>query len=311
MSSITTSGTTTSSSAHTIARSPQHGQYVLHFCCNDVSGIVAAVTDFLKKNDGFILESAQFGDQTTGQFFMRCAFDIRTDGTADNPQTLENLREGFAEIATHFNMQWQLCDMRTRPNMMILVSKHEHCLNDLLHRHRTGTLPVHISAVVSNHEALRGLVEWHGINYHYFPITPETKPKQEAKIKLLCDIEEIDLVVLARYMQVLSPELVSHLQGRAINIHHSFLPGFKGAKPYYQAHERGVKLIGATAHYVSNDLDEGPIIEQEVTRVDHTHYPADLQAIGRDMECTVLARALKFHLEHRVLPNGNKTVVFR
>jgi formyltetrahydrofolate deformylase len=193
----------------------------------------------------------------------------------------------------------------------VLVSKQLHCLNDLMYRHRTGQLPVEIVGVVSNHTDARGMVEWHGIAFHHLPVTAETKAAQEAQIMELVDREQIDVVVLARYMQILSPELSATLRGRAINIHHSFLPSFKGAKPYHQAYARGVKIIGATAHYVTDDLDEGPIIEQEVTRVDHGFSPESLTSVGQDIEALVLARALKYHVEHRVLLNGAKTVVFR
>jgi formyltetrahydrofolate deformylase len=195
--------------------------------------------------------------------------------------------------------------------MILMVSKAGHCLNDLLHRYRTGALPVEIPAVISNHEDLREIVEWHGVPFHYLPVTRETKMEQEAAVLKIFEDEKADLLVLARYMQILSPGLSAKLAGKAINIHHSFLPGFKGARPYHQAYERGVKLIGATAHYVTDDLDEGPIIEQEVTRVDHSQSPEELVAIGRDIESVVLARAVQYHCQHRVLLNGNKTVVFR
>jgi formyltetrahydrofolate deformylase len=281
-------------------------EYILTLSCRDARGIVAAVTGFLTAQDGFIIESTQFGDASTERFFMRVHF-------ASGAQTPAHasLKERFAsEVAARFAMQWELHDAHRKPRLLVLVSKHMHCLNDLMHRYRTGTLGVDIPAVISNHEDARSMVEWSGIPYHHFPMTGD-KAEQEQKILAVIEKEAIDVVVLARYMQILSPELSAILQGRAINIHHSFLPSFKGAKPYHQAFERGVKLIGATAHYVTNDLDEGPIIDQEVMRVDHTYGPDKLAAVGRDIEAVVLARALTYHIEHRVLLNGHKTVVFR
>lgn len=278
--------------------------YVLTLSCHDVKGIVAAVTGFLAKHNGFIIESAQFGDASTGRFFLRIEFSILAD--------IQHFRQAFqAEIADIFAMQWKLRDTSHKMKVLVMVSRYGHCLNDLLHRVASGNLAVEIPVVVSNHNDFRGLVEWYKIPFHYLPIEAGKKAEQEAKIKEISEQHEVDLVVLARYMQVLSPDLCDYLAGNAINIHHSFLPGFKGAKPYHQAFDRGVKLIGATAHYVTSDLDEGPIIEQEVARVDHAHKPEALEAIGRDTECVVLARAIKYHSEQRVLINGNKTVVFR
>lgn len=282
-------------------------RYTLTLSCQDVKGIVASVAGFLAEHDGFILESTQYGDPDTGRFFMRVDF-------SGGPRTpdYDALHQLFGErIGTPFAMQWQLHDALRRQRVIILVSNFGHCLNDLMHRYRTGTLPVDIPAVVSNHETMRGIVEWHGIAYHHLPVTPETKAEQEGQIWELVTELQADVVVLARYMQILSSDLCRKLAGRAINIHHSFLPSFKGARPYHQAYERGVKLIGATAHYVTDDLDEGPIIEQETARVTHADSPESLVAIGRDTECLVLARALTYHIEHRVLMNGNKTVVFR
>jgi formyltetrahydrofolate deformylase len=282
-------------------------RYILTLFCQDVKGIVAAVSGFLAQYDGFILESTQFGDPDTKQFFMRVDF-AAGDKTPDH----ETLRVYFAEtIGTPFSMQWQLHDALRKQRVVLLVSKEGHCLNDLMHRYRTGQLPIEIPAVISNHDTMRSIVEWHGIAYHHLPITPETKPQQEAQLWQVIEEVDADVVVLARYMQILSPELSGKLEGRAINIHHSFLPSFKGAKPYHQAYERGVKIIGATAHYVTDALDEGPIIEQEIARVTHANSPDALAAIGRDTECLVLARALAYHIEHRVLMNGNKTVVFK
>ena len=279
-------------------------RYVLTIACPDRVGIVAAVSGVLAAHRGNIIESDQFSDTESGRFFMRLMFDL---DQATEPALLEH----FAPLARHFEMAWRLYDPRQRPGVMILVSKAEHCLNDLLYRHRTGALPMEITAIVSNHRELAHLAEWHAIPYHYLPVTPETKPEQERQILALAERTRTELVVLARYMQILSPELCRALAGRAINIHHSFLPGFKGARPYHQAYARGVKLIGATAHYVTANLDEGPIIEQEVERVDHAHTPDQLAAVGRDIENIVLARAIHYHLERRVFLNGSKTVVLR
>ncbi|MBA4274372.1 MAG: formyltetrahydrofolate deformylase [Alphaproteobacteria bacterium] len=281
-------------------------RYILTLSCRDVRGIVAAVTGFLAQEDGFIIESTQFGDPSTNRFFMRVHFAAgpSTPGQSDLVKRFE------AAVGTPFAMDWQLHDAGSKARVLILVSKYMHCLNDLMHRYRTGSLAIDIPAVISNHEEARSMVEWNNIPFHYFPMQGN-KAEQEAKILEVIERERIDTVVLARYMQILSPELSAKLKGRAINIHHSFLPSFKGARPYHQAYERGVKLIGATAHYVTDDLDEGPIIEQEVTRVDHAYDPEMLTAVGRDSEALTLARALKYHIEHRVLLNGNKTVVFR
>lgn len=280
--------------------------YILTLSCQDTRGIVAAVTGFLAEHDGFIHESTQFGDPSTERFFMRVHFETTFDGTA-----LEGFKTLFADtIAARFAMEWALHEASSRPRVLILCSKQLHCLNDLLHRYRTGSLPMDIPAVISNHEDARGIVEWSGIPFYHFPTTPTNKAEVEAQIREVIAEQKIDLVVLARYMQILSPELSRDLRGRAINIHHSFLPSFKGAKPYHQAYERGVKLIGATAHYVTDVLDEGPIIEQEVSRVNHAQSAANLVAIGEDIEARVLARAVKYWLEHRLLLNGSKTVVF-
>lgn len=281
--------------------------YILTLSCKDVRGIVAAVTGFLADHYGFIIESAQFGDASTGQFFLRIEFSVDKEA----PERATFCQRFNDIVAQRFAMQWQLHDKALQPNVVIMVSKYGHCLNDLLHRMSAKTLPVRIAAVISNHPDFQELVEWHQVPFYHFPIKDGQKAQQEAQVWKIIEQYGADVVVLARYMQVLSPELCSKLAGKAINIHHSFLPGFKGAKPYSQAFDRGVKLIGATAHYVTEDLDEGPIIEQEVARVDHTYKPDDLEAVGRDTECMVLARALKYHIENRVLINGNKTVVFR
>lgn len=281
-------------------------RYILTLSCKDAMGIVAEVSGFLAKNNGFIIESAQFGDPSTKQFFMRTVFEVENDTPSYNI-----INDKFAEVANHFSMQWEIYDTSKKPRLLLMVSKQGHCLNDLLHRYNTGLLPVEIAAVISNHTEMRNMVEWHGIPYHYLPVTSDTKMEQEADIWKLAQDLNIDLVVLARYMQVLTPSLVAKLKGKAINIHHSFLPSFKGAKPYHQAYARGVKITGATAHYVTNDLDEGPIIEQEVIRVDHTHTPEQLVALGQDVESLVLTRAVQHHIERRVLLNGTKTVVFK
>lgn len=281
--------------------------FVLTLSCSDTRGIVAAVSGFLASNRCFINQSAQYGDFATGQFFMRTEFDIQDGGP-----TIEVLQECFGtEVAEPFNMRWQLFDMAHKTRVLLMVSHESHCLNDLLHRYHTGMLPIEIVAVVSNHNSLAGIVEWYGIPYYHLPVSRETKPEQERKVLECIRNHDAELVVLARYMQILSPSLSEALKGRAINIHHSFLPSFKGAKPYHQAYDRGVKMIGATAHYVTDDLDEGPIIEQEAARVDHTAKPEELVSIGRDIERVVLARAVRYHVEQRVLLNGNKTVVFR
>jgi len=280
--------------------------HVLTITCPDTVGIVAAVAGFLAGRNCFITESSHFGDVTTGRFFMRTVFRL-PPGAAEATA----LMAPFANIAERFAMDWRVHDLRRRQRVLILVSKFDHCINDLLYRMRTGALPMDVAAVVSNHPDLESLVAWHGIPYHYWPVTSETLPDQEERLLGLIERESIELVVLARYMRILSGKVCQTLSGRVINIHHSFLPSFKGAKPYHQAHARGVKLIGATAHYVTQDLDEGPIIEQAVERVDHTFTPGDLVAVGRDLENVVLARAVRFHLEHRVLLNGIKTVVFR
>jgi formyltetrahydrofolate deformylase len=282
--------------------------FVLTLACRDRVGLVAAVTGFLAERDGFILDSQQYADLETGRFFMRVTF---TGAGSRFPASVESLRDQFAGIGGRYMMDWQLADAAQPPRLLIAVSKFGHCLTDLLHRWRDGSLPVEVVGVVSNHEAMRSLTEWHGIPYHYLPVTPDTKAAQEAAFAELVATTRADIVVLARYMQVLSSEFAAHLAGRCINIHHSFLPSFKGAKPYHRAHERGVKLIGATAHYVTGDLDEGPIIEQDVARVDHRASPDDLVLLGRDIEAQVLARAVRWQAERRILLNGAKTVVFR
>ncbi|WP_175626068.1 MULTISPECIES: formyltetrahydrofolate deformylase [Oxalobacteraceae] len=287
-----------------------HPEYILNLSCIDQRGIVQRVSGFLAEHGCNIIESAQFGDAQSQLFFMRVYFAAEDASIND-----EVLRADFSAMAETMQMTWQLHDAQKKPRVMLMVSKIGHCLNDLLFRYKSGLLPVDIPAIVSNHTDFYQLAASYNIPFHHLPLAPgaseEAKRAQEERVLEIARSAEIDLVVLARYMQILSPQMCQALQGRAINIHHSFLPSFKGAKPYYQAHERGVKLIGATAHFVTGDLDEGPIIEQDVERVDHAMNPATLTAIGRDVECVVLARAVKYFVEHRILLNGHKTVVFK
>jgi formyltetrahydrofolate deformylase len=289
-------------------------EFVLTLACRDTKGIVHNVSGLLYQAGCNIIDSQQFGDvqgeDATGLFFMRVHFEAPEQ--LAEVATLDKL---FGHVRQQFGMQATFHSMERRPRVMLMVSQHGHCLNDLLYRCKSGQLPVDIPAVVSNHTTYQALVESYGLAFHHLPLATgadaATKRAQEQRIEALIESERVDLVVLARYMQILSPEFCQLLSGRAINIHHSFLPSFKGAKPYAQAHARGVKLIGATAHYVTADLDEGPIIEQDVARVDHSLSADDLTAVGRDVECVVLARAVRWHVEHRLLINGHKTVVFR
>jgi formyltetrahydrofolate deformylase len=281
-------------------------QFVLTLSCPDRPGIVSAVSTFLAHNGQNILDAQQFNDVETGHFFMRVVFNA-----ADLAVGLASLQTGFTAIADRFGMEWQMRDRASRRRVMLLVSKSDHCLADILYRWRTGELSMDLAAIVSNHpRETYASLDFGDIPFHYLPVTKETKSAQEAAIWNLVGETESDLVVLARYMQILSDDLSAKLSGRCINIHHSFLPGFKGARPYHQAHERGVKLIGATAHYVTRDLDEGPIIDQDVERISHRDTPDDLVRKGRDIERRVLARAVRHHLEDRVILNGRKTVVF-
>ncbi len=280
--------------------------HVLTLSCRDRVGIVAAVSGFLAERRCNIVDSQQFGDPSTGRFFMRVHFVAQDAGTA-----LIDLYDAFSAVGNEFEMTWQLHDTTERCRTLLMVSKLGHCLNDLLYRWQTGALHVEIPAIVSNHTDFEPLAKAYDVPFHYLPVTPDNKARQEAALLELIDSYDVDLVVLARYMQILSDELCTRMDGRIINIHHSFLPSFKGARPHHQAHERGVKLIGATAHYVTAHLDEGPIIEQEVARVDHTFSPQRLAAVGRDVEAVALARAVHWHAEHRVLLDGAKTVVFR
>ena len=280
-------------------------QFVLSLSCPDRPGIVHRVSGFLVEQGANILEAAQFDDVGTNRFFMRVQFEV-----SDTSLSANVLSERFETVAKEMAMAATFVATATRVRTLIMVSKQGHCLNDLLFRHKCGQLPIDIPAIVSNHMDYYQLAASYNIPFFHLPVTADTKLGQEAKLREIITEKQVDLVVLARYMQVLSPSLCEYLNGRAINIHHSFLPSFKGARPYFQAHERGVKLIGATAHYVTTDLDEGPIIEQDVARVNHSMSAEALTIAGSDLECTALSRAVKWHAEHRVLLNGNKTVVF-
>ena len=279
--------------------------YTLTLTCPDRPGIVHAVTGAIVAVGGNIVESAQFGDAATGAFSMRINFSV-----AATSVLLEDVRNQFVIVATSYEMNWKLTDDSVAPRVLILASKHLHCLVDLLYRVESGELNIEIPAVISNHRDAYQLVAAHDIPFHHLPVVPETKREQEAAISEIIEKERVDFVALARYMQVLSAEFCDRYAGRVINIHHSFLPGFKGARPYHQAHSRGVKLIGATAHYITSDLDEGPIIEQDVARVTHAQTADQLVEVGREIEQRVLARAIKYQSENRVILNGKKTVVF-
>ncbi|MGM0536757.1 MAG: formyltetrahydrofolate deformylase [Pseudomonadota bacterium] len=279
--------------------------YRLVVSCPDRLGIVASVSNFIAGHGGSITEASQHSDLEAGRFFMR--YEILADSVG---MPLEALREAFAPVADEFEMTWALTDTRQRRRVVLMVSRESHCLVDLLYRWTAGELDCDIVGVISNHEDMRGLVEWHGIRYHHVPVKADDKAAAFAEVQQLVDDAHADCVVLARYMQIMPPELCRRFEGRMINIHHSFLPSFAGARPYHQAHQRGVKLIGATCHYVTEELDAGPIIEQDIHRVSHCHTPSDLVRFGRDVEKAVLARGLRWHLEDRVLIHGNKTVVF-
>ncbi len=297
-----------SAAPHTLAlgRSPmKHHDYILTLACPDRTGIVYRVSGLLYELGCNILDAQQFGDEETGRFFLRVHFDVPNVAVADQ------VRERFAALGAEFAMDWQLHDARRRARLLVLVSRQGHCLNDLLFRAHSGQLPVDVAAIVSNHEDFSPLAASYRVPFHHLPVDSTNRAMQEQQILDLVSREGIDLVVLARYMQILSTDLCGALSGRAINIHHSFLPSFKGARPYHQAHARGVKIIGATAHYVTADLDEGPIIEQDVARVDHAMTPRELVRLGSDTESLVLARAVRRHVEHRILLNGHRTVVFR
>lgn len=277
----------------------------LSVSCPDRTGIVHAVSGFFVEHDLNIAESQQYGDRDSGRFFLR----IQAEST-DGQLSIEQLRRDFGPLAARYDMTWGLHDPDRRPVLLLLVSKLGHCLNDLLYRRHTGALAVEIPAIVSNHRDLEPLAAMYKVPFHHLPVTPATKPQQEARLLELVDEHGVDLVVLARYMQILSPLVVDALPARIINIHHGLLPGFEGAAPHRQAYDAGVKIIGATAHYVTSDLDRGPIIEQTTARVDHTLGPSQIMSVTRDLECLALAHAVKWHVEHRVLCNGNRTVVF-
>ena len=283
----------------------QRGEYILTASCPCGTGIVAAVTGYLAEQQCFIASLEQYDNEDSGHFFLRAVFRV-PDGA-----NIDAIRSGFAPMAQDMSMEYAIHDPARKARVVIMVSKTDHCLSDLLYRVNNSDLHMDIVAVVSNHKDLRAMVEREGIRFVHLPVTADTKRQQEQRLLELVDETDADLVVLARYMQILSDELSKSLQGRCINIHHSFLPGFKGARPYYQAYDRGVKLIGATAHYVTSDLDEGPIIEQVVERVDHNYTPENLTRVGRDNESKALSRAVKYHTEHRVFLDGARTVVFK
>jgi len=290
--------------------SNHNNAYILKIVCPDTTGIVAAVSGYLSEQQSFIEESTHFGDQDSGRFFMRTRFTPSPE-LSSGTGFQDDFSRNFSAIAKQFSMEWELFDTSVLPRVLIMVSSHEHCLNDLLYRYRTGMLHMEIPAIVSNHPDFSELAKWHGIPFFHIPVSPETKEQSEDRLLEIINDTRTDLVVLARYMQVLSNQFCEKLSGKIINIHHSFLPGFKGARPYHMAYERGVKLIGATAHYVTPELDEGPIIEQTVERADHKHSPDDLAAVGKDVESLTLARAVKLHIDHRICLNGKKTVVLR
>jgi formyltetrahydrofolate deformylase len=281
-------------------------RYILTANSRDIPGVIAGISGTLFELNANVTEAAQFGDDGSNRFFLRIAFSV-IDGTA----ALATLEEKLSAMKEHFDIDWAVHDAAERPRIMLAVSRQGHCLNDLLYRWETGALSADVVAVVSNHEDMRRKTESFGVPYYHLPVTSDTKPAQEQQILHLMSEHGVDLLVLARYMQILSGDLCHALAGRAINIHHSFLPSFKGAKPYHQAFDRGVKIIGATAHYVTSDLDEGPIIEQDVQRVEHFHRAEELVRRGTDVECQVLARAVNWHCEHRVLLNEHKTIVFK
>jgi len=285
---------------------PGTDHFIVTVRCADGIGVIATVAKALADCNANVTESATYSDPSTGQFFMRSEFEIPAD-----PHAKRVVDAALEFCRVRRDMDIEVVSSKRKNRVLLMVSKTDHCLNDLLYRHRTGELDMDIPAVVSNHADLKPLVEWHGIPFVHLPMTKETKKQQEAALLDLIEKEAVDLVVLARYMQVLSPDVCAKLPGRIINIHHSFLPGFKGAKPYHQAHKRGVKIVGATAHYVTSDLDEGPIIDQEVERVDHTYTPERLTSIGRGIESRVLARAVSYHVQRRIFLNDGRTVVLK
>ncbi|MCD8513101.1 MAG: formyltetrahydrofolate deformylase [Nitrincola sp.] len=280
-------------------------RFRLVLSCPDRVGIVSMVSNFISSHGGSIADANQHSDPTSGYFFMRVEIEAKT-----LPFSLEALREAFSPIASSFSMDWEIHDSNQAKRVVLLASKESHCLADLLYRYHSEELFCEIPCVISNHDKLRSMVEWHGIPYYHVPVDPENKQAHFDKVEELILQHQADTVVLARYMQILPAGMCDHFPHRIINIHHSFLPSFAGARPYHQAHERGVKLIGATCHYVTEDLDAGPIIDQDVTRISHRDHPEDMVRLGRDVEKQVLARGLRWHLEDRVLVHGNKTVVF-
>lgn len=281
-----------------------HTQFILSWSCPDQTGILAKSSSILYDMGAFISEVSQYSDPYSNTFFSRFVFDDRGLTT-----DFDDFVHRFDAVAEQLEMDYTLRAVENKPRVLIAVSKYDHCLNVLLTKWRSGALPLEIVGVISNHDDCRSYVEWHQLPFYHLPVTPETKPQQEAKILEIMEEQEVDLLVLARYMQILSDSLCKQLEGRAINIHHSFLPSFKGAKPYHQAHERGVKVVGATAHYVTADLDEGPIIAQEVKPVDHTYTIEQLVHLGHDIEASVLSLAVRLHCEERVILNGSRTVV--
>ncbi|MFK0041852.1 MULTISPECIES: formyltetrahydrofolate deformylase [Paenarthrobacter] len=281
-------------------------EHVLTLDCPEGPGIVHAVSGFLLEHGCDIIDNKQFGDRAEGHFFMRVHF-----ASTGDESTVDELRSAFSPVGEKYGMNWQLEQQGYKRRVLIMVSKFGHCLNDLLFRARIGELPIDVVGVVSNHTDHQGLAEWHGIPFFHVPVTAATKPAAEGRLLEIIDELDVELIVLARYMQVLSDDLARKLDGRAINIHHSFLPSFKGAKPYHQAYARGVKTVGATAHYVNGELDEGPIIAQQVVEVDHTFGPDDLVAAGRDTECKALSNAVRWHCEGRIILNGNRTIVLK
>ncbi|MET3370321.1 formyltetrahydrofolate deformylase [Arthrobacter sp. M2012083] len=281
-------------------------EHVLTLDCPEGPGIVHAVSGFLLEHGCDIIDNKQFGDRAEGHFFMRVHF-----ASTGDESTVDELRSAFSPVGEKYGMNWQLEQQGYKRRVLIMVSKFGHCLNDLLFRARIGELPIDVVGVVSNHTDHQGLAEWHGIPFFHIPVTAATKPAAEGRLLEIIDELDVELIVLARYMQVLSDDLARKLDGRAINIHHSFLPSFKGAKPYHQAYARGVKTVGATAHYVNGELDEGPIIAQQVVEVDHTFGPDDLVAAGRDTECKALSNAVRWHCEGRIILNGNRTIVLK
>ena len=280
--------------------------YTLSASCPDQVGIIARVTGFIAEHRGWILESSFHADSVDGRYFMR--IEVKADSV---PFMLAEFRERFRPVAESLQMNWRISDSAVKKRVVVMVSKQEHCLYDLLARWKSRELDIEIPCVISNHDALRGFVEWHGIPFHHVPVAADNKAQAYAEVQRLFEESHGVTMVLARYMQILSPDLCRAYPGRILNIHHSFLPSFVGAKPYHQAYQRGVKLIGATCHYVTSELDQGPIIEQDVIRIDHSDSPEDMVRYGKDIEKTVLARGLRYHLEDRVLVHGNKTVVFR